>query len=399
MPAMANRLPARALAGCGVVACLALSGAAPATNTTTFNGATAKTAAAVATAGPAGANLSPVQLDSVAAVSAHDVWAVGTDFAAGVIMHWNGTRWSRYPNPTVRLTGVAARSAADVWAVGGTVALHWNGRSWTRVRTPALKGSGYLSGVAATSAGNAWTVGQVGPAPGSNSPAGPLVEHWNGRQWTVQRSQPLPGGGQFSAVAALSAANAWAVGSAGAQTLVEHWNGTSWSRWASPNVPGALASSFNSVTVIAANNAWAVGTAVMPSATISGGIKTTLTAFWNGRRWLLVASPNVAGAAELFGVTASWTHNIWAVGDYNPEPACQGDGCDPALTLIMHWNGTRWKVVPSPNPQKTEAFEALYGVAAVTRDDIWAVGTNDGLANFIVAWNGTAWSPSAPPGA
>jgi hypothetical protein len=61
------------------------------------------------------------------------------------------------------------------------------------------------------------------------------------------------------------------------------------------------------------------------------------------------------------------------------------------LTLIMHWNGTRWKVVSSPNPEETISI-ALNGVAAVTRDNIWAVGNANSSSTFIVHWNGKAWS-------
>ena len=96
--------------------------------------------------------------------------------------------------------------------------------------------------------------------------------------------------------------------------------------------------------------------------------------------------------AYLFAVTASWTNNIWAVGTAYAVPDCIGDGCGPSLTLIMHWNGTRWKVVPSPNPADTIttiSFE-LYGVAALARDNIWAVGSSS--SGFILHWNGKAWS-------
>jgi hypothetical protein len=57
----------------------------------------------------------------------------------------------------------------------------------------------------------------------------------------------------------------------------------------------------------------------------------TLTAFWNGRHWRLVNNPTPGGDAQLLGVAASWTHNIWAVGS-----------TDYASTLIMHWNGSAW---------------------------------------------------------
>jgi len=72
-------------------------------------------------------------------------------------------------------------------------------------------------------------------------------------------------------------------------------------------------------------------------------------------------------------------------------PGCIGEGCGPLLTLIMHWNGTRWTVVPSPNPEETINV-ALNGVAAVTRDNIWAVGNANYSSTLIVHWNGKAWS-------
>jgi hypothetical protein len=388
----------RVLAGSGIVACLALSGAAPAATAAPANATTARTVTAVT---PAAATVLPAYtsapgwLKSVSVVSANNAWAVGLSaLKSGLIFHWNGKRWS-YLNVTGYFNGVAARSATDVWAVGATsqfsdsqpLALHWNGRSWTRVPTPALKIGGYFTAVAGSSAGSVWAVGLAGPGRGGIATAAQLLEHWNGKRWTVQHFPSLPGGGQFSGVAALSAGNAWAVGSTGSQTLAEHWNGAKWSRWASPNLlPGVGASTLSAVTVIAANNAWAVGSVYLPD-----GSSRTLTAFWNGHRWRLVASPSRGDDAALFGVAASWTNNIWAVGTAYGEPGCIGESCGPFLTLIMHWNGTRWKVVPSPNPEETISI-ALNGVAAVTRDNIWAVGNANSSSTMIVHWNGKAWS-------
>lgn len=55
----------------------------------------------------------------------------------------------------------------------------------------------------------------------------------------------------------------------------------------------------------------------------------------------VVSSPNVPGSGEnnLLGVTAVSAKNIWAVGYYIGTPK----------TLIEHWNGTSWIVVPSPS--------------------------------------------------
>ena len=401
MRKITDLVPARALGGCGVVACLALAGAVSGTPAPPVAAATARTVAAVAPAGaatPAAYTSVPGRLYAVAAVSASDAWAVGLGVQNSLIMHWNGGQWSQHLNPLGYFSGVAARSASDVWAVGGTswfagsqpLVMHWNGRSWTRVSAPTLSGGGVFNAVAANSASNAWAVGGIGPGPGIPSPALPLIEHWNGRHWSVQRVQPVLGGGELIGVAALSATNAWAVGQTGLasegtgqRTLIEHWDGTSWARVASPDLPGASSDYLRGMTVVAANNAWAVGSATMPD-----GHVRTLTAFWNGRHWRLVDSPTPGGDAELLGVTASWVHNIWAVGMTNPTQCGSGAQCQ---TLIMHWTGVRWKILPSPNPP-SGYLNILFGIAAVARDNIWAVGSTDYASTLIVHWNGHAWS-------
>src|SRR5436305_1036172 len=62
-------------------------------------------------------------LGGVAAVSAHEIWAVGSNAAHTLTEHWNGTLWSvvRSPNGPLgagTLNAVTAISANDVWTVG-----------------------------------------------------------------------------------------------------------------------------------------------------------------------------------------------------------------------------------------------------------------------------------------
>ena len=47
------------------------------------------------------------------------------------------------------------------------------------------------------------------------------------------------------------------------------------------------------------------------------------------------------------------------------------------LTLILHWNGTAWKVVKSPNAV-TDSFNDLFDVDATSANNVWAVGERDG---------------------
>ena len=147
----------------------------------------------------------------------------------------------------------------------------------------------------------------------------------------------------FSAVAAVSARDAWAVGSyccrpgAGAQTLIEHWNGMAWKQVSSPRARAALVG----VAATSAANAWAVG--------FNGS--GTYILHWNGTAWKHLPAPNPGppGRARLQGVTATSARNAWAVGSYTAGTVDRA--------LIEHWNGRVWKQVASPNPGSGSSWQ------------------------------------------
>src|SRR5262245_6435861 len=56
-------------------------------------------------------------LNGVAARSSSDVWAVGTADTGSVSFHYDGTAWSQVPAPGTELLKVAVLGN-DVWAVG-----------------------------------------------------------------------------------------------------------------------------------------------------------------------------------------------------------------------------------------------------------------------------------------
>jgi hypothetical protein len=360
-------------------------------------GAVAAPAGATETgAAPAMAPASfPGRLYGVTAISPSDVWAVGLTSGGTLQLHWNGSTWVEYPVATNGyLNGIASTSAKDVWAVGGTnwfspaqtLAERWNGTSWTRVSTPNPAGGGYFNAVAATSPSNAWAVGLVGGGPGVAGSTTPLIERWNGKVWAEQSFAPVPGGGQLTSVAATSAANAWAVGwtdSAVQQTLIERWNGKGWTRVPSPNAPDATNSLLRGVTAVSGSSVWAVGFAKV------AGLSKTLVLHWDGTRWTIVPSSTPDGDAEFMGVLATWTNNIWAVGIIYPSTC--GNGGPNCQTLIEHWNSKRWKVLSSPNPP-SDYLNLLWAASATSRSNIWAVGTTDYGSTLIVHWNGDSWS-------
>jgi hypothetical protein len=276
---------------------------------------------------------------------------------------WLAGRTFRVILPPLMLAGALIASARAGATASPCV-------SWTGVQplNPSSS-SNDLTGAAVLSSCNAWAVGTYFNGTANQT----LIEHWNGSSWK-QVSSPNPGGSAdvLNGVAATSSSNAWAVGSSlngtATQTLVLHWNGSSWKRVPSPN-PGPNPSGSNNdnfldgVAAASSSNAWAVGHYFNGSAT------QTLVLHWNGTSWKRVPSPNPGGSANghnLFGVHAVSASNAWAVGIYFNGTANQ--------TLVLHWNGTSWKRVPSPNPGGSSHDNVLFGVAASSPTNIWAVG-------------------------
>src|SRR5215472_10459532 len=209
---------------------------------------------------------------------------------------------------------------------------------------------------------------------------------------TPERAVSVPGG-ELYAVAATSASSAWAVGGSDnppGKTEILHWNGTAWKRVPSPTpkTGGALFG----VAATSASSAWAVGCAGNCFQGF-GGIKT-LILHWNGTAWKRVPSPGLAKVGALNGIAATSASNAWAVG-------CAGHCFGPMATtktMTVRWNGTAWKQVPSPSPAGDSVLTA---VAATSTGNAWAVGyTRKSGKTLIERWNGTAWKqvPSPTPG-
>jgi hypothetical protein len=72
---------------------------------------------------------------------------------------------------------VAATSPANAWAAGyisngannQSLILHWNGTAWTRAASPGPGAGGNLAGITASSPANAWAVGQFSAIGGDNA--------------------------------------------------------------------------------------------------------------------------------------------------------------------------------------------------------------------------------------
>jgi hypothetical protein len=118
---------------------------------------------------------------------------------------------------------------------------------------------------------------------------------------------------------------------------------------------------------------------------------------FDGSSWTEYPLPNVGPNENcLLGVSTPPAGQAWAVGYYvNAEYQQQ--------TLIQHYNGTSWSVIPSPSPGARQNI--LYGVAALSDTDVWAVGGNqdaNGLWHTLAEhWDGHTWTviPAVDAGA
>jgi hypothetical protein len=364
----------------------------------------------------------PGVLYGVSALSRSSAWAVGSYRTAGgprLILHWNGTRWTTVPSPNPdhdgTLRAVSARSPSDAWAVGSyctsncggaavtqALTLRWNGRAWARVATPQPRGavSTFLSGVTVLSQASAWAVGSYCRSAScfaGGPPLHPLMLHWNGTVWAVV-SSPEPGGRygtSLNAVTALSPSDAWAVGSYGTRpshpavcpgcpgrkSLVLHWNGRAWNKVASPSQGVPPDSNLSAVSAAASADALAAGWSYfyVPDE------QNTLALRWAGRAWTRVASPSPGPKGDVFaflsGVSALSPSSAWAVGSRITSTAND--------TLILRWNGSRWRRVASPDPGRSSG-SSLNAVSMLSRSSAWAVGSGGGV--LILHWNGTRWA-------
>ncbi len=259
---------------------------------------------------------------------------------------------------------------------------------WQVVSSPRPGTVNGLYAVSTVSANDIWAVGYFKNAiPG---PALTLVLHWDGSQWSQMPSPSPgtgPGGSGLYSVAAISSDDIWAVGAAdygsGATTLTEHWDGTQWSHVPSPNI-GAGQTYLQGVAALATNDVWAVGDYGYPAS-------QTLALHWDGSQWTQLPTPNLSRSTQLYGVTAIAPDDVWAVGYYRTSLF---------LSLTIHWDGTQWSVIP--NPTSTSLDSALLSVAATSTSDVWAVGSYL-LANhlyyrsLILHWDGTQWVEFAVP--
>jgi hypothetical protein len=202
-------------------------------------------------------------------------------FQKALVENWNGHTWSvassRDPSSTRQgFSGVSCPTTTNCFAVGAytsgatayTLVEHWDGSSWTIVPSPNPTGSigPYLSSIACPSTTDCYAVGSRGN--GTDT----LVEHWDGKRWSIMPS-PSRAGSTFApllGVACHGTSTCFAVGDSGSfgahyspgRPLIEQWNGNNWSIMNSPNPHSQDLAQLANISCTAATSCFAVATTV-----------------------------------------------------------------------------------------------------------------------------------------
>jgi len=323
-------------------------------------------------------------LFAASASSPNDIWAVGQS-----TIHFDGTKWTAFQAPfingenTAFLQGVVDISPTLAWAVGNEsnnggspfqqVIEQWDGTKWRLFPNPKFPPNSQadLFAITSTSANDIWAAGNLV----QDSLSFNLFEHWDGTAWTVTTIDD----NNFEALTGVSADatnDAWAVGwvaNSTTKTLAIHWDGTNWTHVATPANVGHGPNQLNAVLTVAPNEAWAVGYSTPGKAEESATL--TLILHWDGTSWKVVPSPNVGPKSRsqsnrLLGLTANSANDIWAFGSY-----FAADGSGHQMTLLLHWDGTSWKIAPSPNPTKGDFLDdLLFAGVTPSAGNVWLFG-------------------------
>jgi hypothetical protein len=267
-------------------------------------------------------NVAAAALQGVFAVSATEVWAVGSTVAGvALAFRYDGTDWRAVPLPPtmMRLNGVWASGPEEVWVAGeaGLVARRTAG-NWMVVPSGS---TATITGVWGSGPSDVWFVGN-----------GNTALRWNG-----SAIAPASAGitTDLLAVSGSSATDVWAVGLSGS---IYRLTGSSWTRQMQNHGDATLFS----VWAGSSSDVWAVGS-------------NSTALHFDGISWARLNHP----LASAQGVWGAADNQVWTVG----RATAGGGG-------IAHFDGNTWDVIASPTGP---LLQAVHGRAA---DDIWAVGGN-----------------------
>ena len=354
---------------------------------------------------PDHANMSDL-LTSVTVVAPQDAWAVGYSVSqqqvsvapeSTLIEHWDGQSWQIVTSPNGQtgsatvpdngvLNAVAGVSQNDVWAVGSykvrvegvldehynPLIEHWDGSAWQVVPAPmspasigpnSPSGNGKLNAITVVSTNDVWAAGEAMMS--DDNTQLPLLEHWDGTQWSVVSSLPYTGSAVLHGLTEISAQNVWVAGGNYGPTshgILAHWDGSQWRSYTFPD-----GFEFDHLSASAPDDIWATGVISNKQSL------QPIVEHWDGQKWSAVPLPKLS-IEFLSGITTVAANNVWIAG------TLRENGMNEQF-LVLHWNGKTWQrvQVQVPHPNGSNNASAV----VIGYNQTWVVGNNDGRTAVI----------------
>ncbi len=258
----------------------------------------------------------------------------------------------------------------------------WKSSRWTRAKAADDTGdpTNALYAVTCATATFCWAVGSSGSPELEYSP---LAELWNGDTWAVAATPYTGSDVGLDSVACVSRSDCWAVGgfidgygahAAYAERWTESDEGSHWAQ-ATPAIPaGATASGLASVACEGSRDCNAVG-----SYTTSKGVDVTLAEHFDGTSWKVTPTPNPKGStgSYLDALSCAGPANCTAVGYYG------GSGAILDPSLAEHWDGTKWSLMSTPNVKTAIGGSILNSIACSSATSCTSVGHSSSSAGHF----------------
>lgn len=240
-------------------------------------------------------------------------------------------------------------SSIPEWRVLGE---RWNGHTWTQLNMPDREtepAEDRLYGAAATGPGNVWAVGYSATAVG-NALDRNLIEHWNGKTWTIVDPHLDAGLRHGLSSVAVSRTDVWGVGDITYPDgpdyvpLVYHRSSDSWKSVPFQiQVPGCKSfwrGTLQSV-VIDGSAVYAAGWCQFENFSGPNGPQRGFIARWNHGSWTLAYE--VPLGDEVNALSVAPNGQVWAAGDTGTP------GAQHVYGQLWHGTGTCWTKVRLPH--------------------------------------------------
>lgn len=271
-----------------------------------------------------------------------------------------------------RIASLVAVVGLGIGLVGGCV-----------YNTPQIGHGSSFDAVATISSTDAWAVGSYND--GRQHPH-PLIEHFDGRNWTIVAA-PTGTGSVVYSITAISASDIWAL----SDGAVLHWNGHRW----------GVATDLGSYTLFKVTHTPGGVLMALGFQRPSGATQVLVhgTSGWSPLTTSPLPLPNSHRACDvqagMSSITALSPADVWVGGSVGDPNAAT-----PPCAYAAHWDGSHWTSPPVPNVTGNDGT-SIASISARGPNEVWAVGSDETSGEnfrfvsrhgYVVRWNGTSWT-------